>query len=406
MDNSTAVDLFENGVSFILMDLPEGSEFGINYNSFRIGHRFKGVKMIPPGFHYVYFSLAKMGTEGRFDSDGLPEVSPRVGLFLYFDFDKLAKGEDRILVYFWDKASEGIVGGNDCDDAAINSDQVRRIKYNIREFEPSLGAYASMKENVQKWKNLTDMISEPLVKRVEPKSKLISTCFKAPSDSSSGDHQQKGVGLEKGKRNFADYESQAYFDSLEEDPEFALNFVKIPSNRSMKFYGAGENGMSSMDASRLSECNLDQTAMLERILKTECGGDYKVLLGEIQLAFVTFLVGQIFSGFEQWKELVTLLCSSGKAIQHHEDMYRKFLEILHYQLLETPDDFFVDIISKDNFLTVTMQRLFWNIEDYSNGDGPASLRALSATFKDYISERFQYDFEGVPEDEEPCVVEM
>ena len=32
--------------------------------------------------------------------------------------------------------------------------------------------------------------------------------------------------------------------------------------------------------------------------------------------------------------------------------------VLHFQLKETPADFFVDIVSRDNFLTVTLQSFF------------------------------------------------
>jgi hypothetical protein len=35
--------------------------------------------------------------------------------------------------------------------------------------------------------------------------------------------------------------------------------------------------------------------------------------------------------------------------------------ILHFQLKETPDDFFVDAVSRSNFLTASLQHLFSNV---------------------------------------------
>ena len=39
----------------IILDMPVGTEFGIDYNSWHVGPKFKGVKMIPPGLHFVYY---------------------------------------------------------------------------------------------------------------------------------------------------------------------------------------------------------------------------------------------------------------------------------------------------------------------------------------------------------------
>ena len=49
--------LFENGSIIVILDMPAGFEFGIDYNSWTVGENFKGVKMIPPGFHIMHFKL-------------------------------------------------------------------------------------------------------------------------------------------------------------------------------------------------------------------------------------------------------------------------------------------------------------------------------------------------------------
>jgi A1 cistron-splicing factor AAR2 len=53
--------------------------------------------------------------------------------------------------------------------------------------------------------------------------------------------------------------------------------------------------------------------------------DYKVLLGEMQLSFVCLLMAQNFSGFNQWKQLVQLLCSCPQLIQEKPDMFVEFM---------------------------------------------------------------------------------
>ena len=55
MDQETAQILFHEGGTLIFLNVPEGTEFGIDCNSWDVGPLFKGVKMIPPGFHFVYY---------------------------------------------------------------------------------------------------------------------------------------------------------------------------------------------------------------------------------------------------------------------------------------------------------------------------------------------------------------
>ena len=55
VDNDTAVRLLKEGGTFIFLDVPPGMEFGIDLKIWTTGDQFKGVKMIPPGAHYIHF---------------------------------------------------------------------------------------------------------------------------------------------------------------------------------------------------------------------------------------------------------------------------------------------------------------------------------------------------------------
>ena len=55
MDQETAKVLFREGAMLIFLDVPEGTEFGIDYNSWTVGPMFRGIKMIPAGIHFVYY---------------------------------------------------------------------------------------------------------------------------------------------------------------------------------------------------------------------------------------------------------------------------------------------------------------------------------------------------------------
>ncbi len=41
----------------LLLDVPQNIQFGIDNTFWKTGNKFKGVKLIPPGAHFVYYSL-------------------------------------------------------------------------------------------------------------------------------------------------------------------------------------------------------------------------------------------------------------------------------------------------------------------------------------------------------------
>jgi hypothetical protein len=65
MDPETAKRLFETGSTLILLDVPPTTEIGIDVQSWRSGAEFKGIKMIPSGLHFIYWSpVSKEGATG------------------------------------------------------------------------------------------------------------------------------------------------------------------------------------------------------------------------------------------------------------------------------------------------------------------------------------------------------
>jgi A1 cistron-splicing factor AAR2 len=44
--------------TILCLDVPQGTEFGVDFHQWNVGPKFKGVKMIPPGIHFVYYKYA------------------------------------------------------------------------------------------------------------------------------------------------------------------------------------------------------------------------------------------------------------------------------------------------------------------------------------------------------------
>lgn len=55
MDQNIANELFHKLACLIIIDFPTGYDIGIDLYSWIAGERFKGIKLIPPGLHFIHF---------------------------------------------------------------------------------------------------------------------------------------------------------------------------------------------------------------------------------------------------------------------------------------------------------------------------------------------------------------
>lgn len=149
MDPDVARGLFEEGAILVLLDVPQGTELGIDCKSWLVGPRFRGVKMIPPGLHFLHYCSVNSPSCGG-------EIGPKTGLFLTLK-------PREILLAKWDRKEEDL----DFSDSN-NQEEVNRIRGTLQELDPFLGPYPY--EVMRKWVSLTDHISEELATNLQPLS--------------------------------------------------------------------------------------------------------------------------------------------------------------------------------------------------------------------------------------------
>lgn len=61
MDQETAQRLFREGATFVFLGVPPNTQFGIDLQCWSTEEQFRGVKMIPPGLHYVHYAASGRG---------------------------------------------------------------------------------------------------------------------------------------------------------------------------------------------------------------------------------------------------------------------------------------------------------------------------------------------------------
>ncbi|KAJ3130953.1 a1-alpha2 repression [Physocladia obscura] len=349
IDQETAKRLLANGAIMLLMDFPVDLSFGIDLNEWQTGPRFKGLKLIPPGFHFIHYRSV-------------------------------------IYVGQWNTSDEDITTESDLDP-----DHVARLKYNILEFEANLGAYPLIPHpqqpvpTFQKWLRLTNFINEQLVNKLLPNSKKVSSLVSS-SRFSELDGTIQGINIKNNNNRFSERETT---DSTAVQNIIEIKFSVIDLKHSFPENSAPE---------QRTKYWLDKSYLLKNLLKYTWKGDYKALLGELQFSFVLFLVGQVYDGLEQWKSIVKLLCTSKEALADTSlvsSLFFDFISCLYAQLEECPDDFFVDALSSSNFLREAIVDLVCNIRDPDTCDrvpNPQLEQKLSL-FVNFVSERFKWDLE-------------
>lgn len=159
MNQEIAKHLMVEGATFVLLNVPIGTEFGIDMKSWTTGENFKGVKMIPPGIHYVFYSSVDKSTG---------DTSPRMGF--YHDFKK---GE--FVVRKWDIDKETV------SKELLPDRDVCGLKQNILLLDNFLGPYPY--DIYDRWATMSAHISVELCEKLTPLCGEISSALELLSCS-------------------------------------------------------------------------------------------------------------------------------------------------------------------------------------------------------------------------------
>ncbi|CAH2292759.1 AAR2 homolog [Pelobates cultripes] len=371
MDPELARQLFFEGATLVFLGVPEGSEFGIDCNSWQVGPRFRGVKMVPPGVHFVHYSVKR--------KDGAAsETGPRTGIFLHLE-------QKEIRLLHWNPQDELMVPAPE--------EEAEKLREQLTSLDPFLGPYPY--ESLRCWVSLSSHINKEVIGRLQPVCGNIYA-FPEVLPTENMTHTE-----DRAKHNLPKYDSgcQSYKEGMSRLPLMKqkagteIRFSQLPAKLYPENATPAEVTKHSMDLSYALGC----------LLETNYPGQPLEVLAELQFSFVCFLLGNVYEGFEQWKGLLNLLCRSETFALQQPDLYSEVISILYHQLAQVPTDFFIDIVSQDNFLTSTLQVLFSFL---CSPSADKSVRKKAMRFRAHLTKKFQWDFEEEPLDCAPIVVQL
>uniref|UniRef100_A0A0N4ZKR9 Protein AAR2 homolog n=1 Tax=Parastrongyloides trichosuri TaxID=131310 RepID=A0A0N4ZKR9_PARTI len=340
-----ALFLFDNCSFVIFKDFPEGIEIGIDYISYTTGPKFMGLKMIPPGVHYICVSY---------------KGAPRIGFFHCFK-------DKEIMMKKWNKEKETY------DDIKLSIDEENVIRSNIRNLDKNLGSYPF--ENMKNWISLSSFITKDVVDKLNP------SCGRITSQQSFITEEERINQINKtsnivDKNNptrlrFSDQIGLPIFNIKEDE---VINFTEIPK--------------ITIDIVN-KRAGTDNSCLLEELLKNYKNNEK--LLGEFQYSFVVFLIGQAYEGFEQWKRFLHLFSTVKSILSSQVTLFDKIFMILYYQISTCPEEFFNEVIENNNFIRCTLSLLFINIEDSNNL--PEAFKKKVCKIKCLFEKKFNCSFD-------------
>ncbi|KAF3445252.1 hypothetical protein FNV43_RR14946 [Rhamnella rubrinervis] len=384
MDPEMALGLVKQGSTLLLLDVPQYTLVGIDTQMSSVGPAFKGIKMIPPGPHFVYYSASTR--DGK-------EFSPIIGFFI-------DAAPSEVIVRKWDQQEERLV--------KVSEEEEERYCVAVRnmEFDRHLGPYNL--NQYGDWKRLSNYITKSIIEQIEPIGGEITVA----SESMMGKNTPKTT-MEKALDE--QLKVGKFSTSVDNSEKRGCYYTSIP--RVFKQRG--------IDGQELTSLNLDKTQLLESILIKEYGGSEDLFIGELQFAFIAFLMGQSLEAFLQWKSLVSLLFGCTKApFDTRSQLFTKVIRVIFYQLkyglrkdptnTNAGESALLDDswFSADSFLHHLFKDFFWLVQEASVIDG--DLLTWTRKLKELLEHNLGWEFQQncavdgmyLEDDEYAPVVEM
>ena len=282
-----AQQLFDKGAILVMTNLPSHLllEFGIDFNAWQTGPKFKGLKLIPPGLHYVHYSVQ---SKQQGQSQSIAQQSLRSGFFHDFKSGEL-------MVRKWNNDQESF-------ELLQDPEELARFRHSILELDPFLGPYPLVadpstghRNTYQEWLSLTRYISSTVLTQILPEGLCIYSMHMTSKFSDVPDERLKDLqssSLDHERLHFTDF-------------DLKKSFPQDVSGQERSKYARDKSWLLE---SLLTQCPATLTSSRQDTSESS-------LLGELELSFILFLVAQVFDGFEQWKSLIHLFCYSSEALE-------------------------------------------------------------------------------------------
>lgn len=349
----------------LLLGLPPNALAGIDLLSFTTSPRFRGVKNVPPGLHFIFAASSSA-------------LSVRNGAWFYVT---PGVGSPQVFVKKWDDSTEDLV-------AETSQAEVLRHKGNLGSIwkdgltpyrqtvqEGDSGAEEGWSEESTDWSRLTSQVTPTILSRI---CGLNPDHWSLTSTSSAAQDLEQIPGLELNT------------SVLQSEKE--LQFLPIDLKRTWR---EGATGRERTEAAQ------DRSWFLGDLIESHCQAKDKrarenEILGELQFAFLMVLTLNNNSCLEQWKRLLQLIFTCRQAIKERSHLFVELLRTLRIQLAHCADvegELFDLRENGGGFLKPLFTRFRNNLDDF-DGKWKADLVDELEDLQNFLKKEFGWELDG------------
>jgi len=348
----------------LLLHLPPNALAGIDLLSFTTSPRFRGIKNLPPGLHFVFAASSAA-------------LSPRNGAWFYVT---PGEGSPQVFVKKWDESTEDLVTETmqaevlrqKANLGSIWKDGMTPYRQTVQEGDS--GAEDGWLEESEEWRKLTHLITPTLLSRI---CGLNPDHWSLTSASSSPQDVDTIPGLETSNML---------------QPEKELRFLPINLKRTWR---EGATGRERTEAAQ------DRSWFLRALIDTHCQakdqrGRENEVLGELQFAFLMVLTLNNNSCLEQWKRVLGLLLTCRQAVKERPGLFLELLRVLRVQLAHCADmegDLFDMNEVSGGFLQPLLSRFRITLDDF-HGKWKSDLVDELEDVQDFLQKEFGWQLDG------------
>ena len=318
----------------LLLDLPGSAFCGIDLLSFTTSPRFKGIRNLTPGWHFLF-----TGVNSAF--------ALRHGVWFFVEDHSADETAPLLLVFRWNSGTEDVV-------AVQDDSEVLKWRANLGGlWRECLTPYRQSVENPQAnkgrlqeekkdWSQLTDSLTANLLSRIvsqnQQKHWTVNSAASAPVDFD----RIPGLSNEE-EKSFSDQ---------------TFSFIPVDLKQTWR---EGAVGRERTEAAQ------DRSWALGQLIKNHCEAP-RDFIGEMQFCFLMVLTLNNNSCMEQWRRLLTLILTCKSAAVNQPTFFEAFLRCLKLQLEHSQDaegGLFDLSDNEGNLLKSLLIRFREGLEEYS-----------------------------------------
>ncbi|UPR01751.1 A1 cistron-splicing factor AAR2 [Chloropicon primus] len=291
--------------NLVVSGVPKGVTVVLDYQWFDVSQVscWTGVRGLSAGVHFCATTMAS-GRVGQAAAGCFP-----TGFFF------VVEREGQNLCREWSEELECLVEVEDEGKRRVLEERSR----SDAEFLMGMLRYDPQWE--EPWRKVAGYVTPATIARVSPVSKCIGVGGE-PDDLGDSVHEarlQEQLGSASREGGGGCRASSKCF------------YLDIPKGKAaLARQGRARGIVGGRDLTRL---HLDKSPILEDLVGSKLGGDFDELLGELQFAFVCFLMCQSLAGFLHWRDILTLVFQSERAaLETQVDFSLGVLRVLRSQL--------------------------------------------------------------------------